>query len=293
MEDSRPFIGSEALATGAVTWHALDRYHTALMPNVYLDNAAAPTLQQRITAAWLWSRREAVISGLAASALHGAKWVDDDAIIELIWRNARAPAGVKTRADLLLERETELIAGMDVTTVERTAFDLGRRGRIGQAVARLDALANATEFKLENVARLAARHRHTRGLRQLERALDLVDAGAQSPKETWLRLLLINAGFPRPQTQIPVPRPDGRSPYFLDMGYRELMLAIEYDGEQHRTDRPQFAWDVERLEYIQQVGWTHIRVLADHRGPEIIGRVQRAWDLLRRNDSAPTRRNFE
>ncbi len=31
-----------------------------------------------------------------------------------------------------------------------------------------------------------------------------MDAGAQSPKETWLRLLLIDAGFPRPQTQIPV-----------------------------------------------------------------------------------------
>jgi hypothetical protein len=29
--------------------------------------------------------------------------------------------------------------------------------------------------------------------------------GAQSPKETWLRLLLIQAGLPRPQTQIPRP----------------------------------------------------------------------------------------
>lgn len=277
-----PFIGSEALAAGTVGWDALGRYHTALMPNVYLATAVTPTLHQRITAAWLWSHREGVISGLAAAALHGAKWVDDDAPIELIWRNARAPVGVKTRADRLLDRETQLLTGMDVTTIERTAFDLGRRGRIGQAVARLDALANATGFKVDDVAALAARHRHTRGLRQLEKTLDLVDAGAQSPRETWLRLLLINAGFPRPQTQIPLLRPDGSPRYFLDMGYPDIMLAVEYDGEQHRTSRPQFAWDVERLEYIRQIGWTHIRVLAGQRGPEVIGRVRRAWDLLHR-----------
>lgn len=275
-----PFIGSEALAASAVSWHELGRYYKALMPNVYLDKAVTPTLQLRITAAWLWSHREAVISGLAASALHGAKWVDHDAVIELIWRNARAPAGVKTRADLLFDGETQPLAGMEVTTIERTAFDLGRRGLIGQAVARLDALANATGFKTDHVAELAARHRHTRGLRQLERALDLVDAGAESPKETWLRLLLIDAGFPRPQTQIPVLGPDGLPRYFLDMGYPDIMLAVEYDGEQHRTSRPQFAWDVERLEYIRQVGWTHIRVLAGHRGPAVTYRVQRAWDFL-------------
>ena len=65
---------------------------------------------------------------------------------------------------------------------------------------------------------------------------DLVDEGAQSPKETWLRLLLIEAGFPRPQTQIPVLAPDGYPRYYLDMGWPEFMVAVEYDGEQHRTD---------------------------------------------------------
>jgi hypothetical protein len=92
---------------------------------------------------------------------------------------------------------------------------------VGSAVAGLDALAAATDFKLRDVLELAANHRHTRGLRQLETALDLVDADAQSPKETWLRLLLIRAGFPRPQTQIPVLGADGFPRYFLDMGWRD------------------------------------------------------------------------
>ncbi len=275
-----PFIGSEALASGALSRHELRRYYAAIMPNVYLDKQLQPTLRQRTHAAWLWSHREAVIAGLAASALHGAKWVDENAAVELIWRNTRAPRGVKTRYDLLLDDEYQMLDGLYVTTPGRAAFDLARRGTLGQAVARLDALARATDFKVDDVSDLAARHRHTRGLRQLEVALDLVDAGAQSPKETWLRLLLIKAGFPRPQTQIPVNGNDGYPKYFLDMGWEDIKLAVEYDGDQHRSSRPQYAWDIDRLEYIHRVGWTHIRVIAEHRGSDVIRRVRHAWDAL-------------
>ena len=48
-----PFLGSEALAAGAVTWHELAKYYTALMPNVYLDKHLTPTLRRRTRAAWL------------------------------------------------------------------------------------------------------------------------------------------------------------------------------------------------------------------------------------------------
>lgn len=279
---TEPFIGSEALAAEVLSRHELRRHFTAIMPNVYLDKRVTPTLWHRTRAAWFWSHGEAVIAGAAASALHGAKWVADTEPIELIWPNARAPQGVRTRNALLLDGETQHRRGMALTTVERTAFDLGRHGPLTQAVARLDALGNATGFRVDAVADLARRHRHTRGLRQLEAALGLVDAGAQSPKESWLRLLLINAGFPRPQTQIPVLGEDGYPKYFLDMGWPDSMLAVEYDGDHHRTDRPQFVKDAERLEYIRQVGWTHIRVLAEHRGYDVIRRVQRARDALQR-----------
>lgn len=186
-----PFIGSEALAAGALNRYHLRRHHRAIMPNVYLDNRVEPTLYDRTVAAWLWSGRQAVVAGLAAAAIHGAKWVDDDTPVELIWRNGRSPTGVVTRDDLLLPDEYRRYDGLPVTTPERTAFDLGRRAKIGTAVARLDALAAATGFKVNDVEPIAAVHRHTRGLRQLERALDLMDPGAQSPKETWLRLLAI------------------------------------------------------------------------------------------------------
>ena len=135
-------------------------------------------------------------------------------------------SGIITRRDALLDDEVLILDGRAVTTPERTAFDIGRRGSISSAVARLDALANATGFKIDDVARVASRHRGARGLRHLETVLELVDGGAQSPKESQVRLWLIEAGFPRPQTQIPVFGPDGVPFAFLDLGWEEWMLGV-------------------------------------------------------------------
>ena len=281
-ENQRPFIGTEALTSGALNRYELRRYYVAIMPNVYLEKGVEPSLRQRTVAAWLWSRREAVVSGLAASAMHGAKWVDDNLPVELIWENPRSPSGVTTRDQLLLDNEYQQLDGLYVTTPERTAFDLGREGRIGTAVARLDALAGATGFKVADVEDLAREHRRARGLRQLEKALDLMNAGAQSPKETWLRLLLIGAGFPRPQTQIPVLGPDGSRWYYLDMGWEHIKLAAEYDGDHHRSDPVQFAYDIQRLDDLRDLGWTVVRAVSRHPPYEVVRRVAQAWDARSR-----------
>lgn len=277
MDTAEPFIGSEALAAGNLSRHELRKYYRTVLPDVYADRHAVLTLRQRTMAAWLWSRREAVIAGSAASALHGADWVADDAPIELIWSNARPPRNVITRHDLLLDGEVLQLGGMAVTTVNRTAFDLGRRGRFGDAVARLDALVRATGLAPADVRGVAERHRHTRGLRQLERVLERADGGAQSPKETWLRLMLIDEGFPRPHTQIPILDPAGYPKYYLDMGWEDRKLAVEYDGVQHADA---LGYDIERHDYIAGLGWTIVRVAAGQRRPGIIARVEREWRRL-------------
>lgn len=270
------FIASEALAVGRITRYQLAADHRRLLPDVYAPRRVQLSLDDRIAAAWLWSRRRGVIAGAAASAMHGAQWVRLDVPIELNLPNNKPPAGVITRNDTLLDDEIAQVRGMSVTTVERTAFDLARRGPVDRAVARLDALARATHFNSEAVLSLADDHPRIRGLRRVADVLAMVDEGAQSPKETWLRLLLVEAGFPRPRTQIPVLAPDGYPRYYLDMGWPELMVAVEYDGEQHRTDAGQYRGDVTRSEYIERLGWRRIRVLAGHRGPDIVRRVARA-----------------
>jgi hypothetical protein len=279
-----PFVGSEALASGVIRKHELRSRYVAVFPDVYAPKHAVLTTPQRAKAAWLYSHREGVIAGLTASALHGAKWVDDELPIELIWSNARRPLGLRTYDMRLHSDEFLDFDEMRVTTVERTAFDIGRRGRLDEAVARLDALGYATGFKCDDVLAVADRQRGARGLRQLRVALDLYDPGAQSLKETWLRLLVIRAGYPRPQTQIPVLSPDGHRWYYLDMGWEERMLAVEYDGEQHRVNPKQYAYDIQRSEDLHELGWTRIRVVKENRQAEILRRLDRVWRSKLRGD---------
>lgn len=263
------------MASGMLRRHQLRSRFRAVLPDVYAPQGEQLTLHQRAVAAWLWSHRQGVIAGLTASAWHKSKWVDDHVPIELIWSNKRPPRGVRTHDMQLRPDEYGLVAGLPVTTPQRTAFDLGRRKPLGAAIANLDALMRATGIKVDEISDIADQHRGARGLRQLETASGLADAGSQSPKETWLRLLLIEAGFPRPTTQIPVITADGTE-YFLDMGWEDLMVAVEYDGEQHRLDPWQYKKDIRRREDIDRLGWIVIRVLAGDRPPGIIARVRDA-----------------
>lgn len=274
----QPFIGSEALAEGLVNRHQLRTAYSRLCPGVYLARQSTPTLHDRIRAAWLWSQRRGVIAGVAAAALHGARWIDPESVVELVHDNPRAPAGVVVRRDLLLAGETARIADMAVTTPARTAFDLGRRGNLNSAVARVDALINATGLSAAAVAELAAAHPRARGRRRLDAMLALTDGGAQSPKETWLRLVLVRAGFPPPRTQIPVIGPQGHPFAYLDLGWPESMVAVEYDGDHHRTDRRQYVKDIRRRERLERMGWIVVTVVAEDRPVRIVERVRDALE---------------
>jgi uncharacterized protein DUF559 len=130
----------------------------------------------------------------------------------------------------------------------------------------------ATPFSFEDVSVVAKRYRGARGLRRLSDVLPLVDGGAASPKESWLRPALLDAGFPKPTTQIPVN--DGwRLVAVLDMGWAEYMVAVEYDGDQHRTERKQYVRDQRRLGKLAQMGWIVIRVIAEDKRDDILNRV--------------------
>ncbi|MGD1240348.1 DUF559 domain-containing protein [Mycobacterium seoulense] len=276
VERGEPFIGSEALESRVLNRHQLRARYRAVFPNVYVSDDAPLSLERRIFAAWLWSGRTATIVGAAAARLHGTEWIPDDVPVELNHTNTRPPRGVLTRRDRLLDGETQVMGRYAVSTPERTAFDIGRRGAVRSAVARLDALARATGVKVDDVLRMAKCHPGSPGLRRLETALRLVDAGAQSPRESYLRLLLIDAGLPRPRTQIPVLGADGIPVAFLDLGWEEHLVAVEYDGDQHRTDRRQYVKDIRRLEMLEQMGWVVVRVVAEDRPAAVVRRVRAA-----------------
>jgi hypothetical protein len=269
------FKGTEAIASGHLTEWALRRWYRPIFRDVYVPRRRAATLRERTVGAWLWSKRNAVITGAAASALHGAEWVDDNAVIELRFDCTRPPRGIVARDETLLDDEVTHVEGLPVTTPARTAFDLGRHLPRGQALARLDALMRARPFSMEDVLLIAKRRKGARGIRQLRSLLPLVDGGAASPRETWLRLLFIDANFPKPTTQIPV-YDSWELIGLLDMGWEEFMVAAEYDGDQHRTNRRQYVKDIRRTPKIERQGWIHIRVIAEDYEPDIIDRARRA-----------------
>jgi hypothetical protein len=281
------FIGSEAVATAKLTEYQLRRWYRPIFHDVYMPKRVEPSLRDRTVGAWLWSRRRAVVAGVAASALHGAAWVDADIPIELIAPSARRQRGLLVRNESLVDDEITRVAGLPVTTRARTAVDLGRHLERGEAVARLDALMRSRIFSTEDVLVLAKRHRGARGLRQLREVLPLVDGGAASPQETRLRLLFIDAGLPIPTTQFPIVEGRGKLVRVVDMAWEEFMVAAEYDGDQHRTSRPQYVKDMRVLPKLARMGWIVIRVIKEDRDDDIIEQartalVSRGWRPDRR-----------
>jgi very-short-patch-repair endonuclease len=271
-----PFIGSEAVAAGALTKTQLATRCRRLFPDVYVERDVDVDAELRAKAGWLWTGRRGVVAGFAAAALHGSKWVDDRQLVQLIHDNRRSPPGIQTHRDRIDQDEIDLVVGVPVTSPVRTVLDFGCWYPTITAVAGIDALARAVEIKAADVELLAHRYAGRRGIRRARQAVDLFDPGAQSPKESWLRVVLIQAGLPKPQTQIPVLNEFGSAVAYLDMGWEDVKVAVEYDGEQHRSDRRQYTWDIRRLEMLEHLGWIIIRVLAGDRPAEIVGRVRSA-----------------
>lgn len=271
-----PFIGSDAVASGRLTPYALRSRFIAIHPDIYLPRDARITAAIRAQAAWLWSRRRGVIAGQSAAALHGAKWVDANRPAEMLYGNRHQPAGIRTWADRIEDDEVETVRGVRATTPERTALDIACRYRLDPAVAAIDALARATKLKIADVDVLVQRYAGRRGIKNARAALDLVDPGAESPRETGLRLMLIRAGFPRPQTQIPVYDEYGVLVAILDLGWEDIKVAADYDGDHHRTDRNRFYHDIRRAETITELGWIDVRVTSQDTPGSIIRRVTAA-----------------
>lgn len=269
------FIGSAALANGGLTRASLRWNYRALFPGVYQSRRVVPTLGQRTRAAFLWSRRNGIIAGRAAAALHGARWVVATTPIEMLWQNGRPPDGILVRNERIDSDDIEYVNGLPVTTPLRTAFDLARHLPRDLAVRHLDALARATGVTACEILQLADRYPRARGLPRARIALPLMDGGAQSHQETRIRLILIDDGLPAPKTQILVS--DGVNDAFIDMGYNEPKVGFDYEGKHHSEDRGQYVHDIGRAELIDGRGWLDIRVVAEHTRRFILHRAYAAF----------------
>lgn len=135
---------------------------------------------------------------------------------------------------------------------------------------------------LSSIAELASaieRMGRARGCRNARTALARIRQGTESPRESLLRLLIVDAGLPEPQVGYTINNGDGEFVANPDLAYVGERIAIEYEGEVHRTDPHVYTADILRREAIEEAGWYVIRVVSQHlmRTPALLlARISRA-----------------
>ena len=181
------------------------------------------------------------------------------------------------------------VHGFSVTTPLRTAWDLGRLQHRDRAFGGMDALMRHGSFDLEDLVEGVARFKGERGVVQLRELAPLVDARAESPGESVLRLRWLDMpSLPRPTPQLSV-TVDGIEVYRLDLAVPQLKYGCEYDGESFHTD---LARDEARRDDLRvRFGWRVVGVRkANVFGPrrDIEEILQRGIDEARRARGRPT-----
>lgn len=265
---SAPFTTQVAHAAGLEGKHLVRLVALGLLRRplrgVYYGAHLEDSLGLRVECVRLVVPEDGVVTDRTAGWLHGSAMalapndhlaVPAVAVFQSPGRRLRNEVTVSGERRLS-DRDVVEIHGVRVTTPLRTACDLGRLLRRDAAFAALDAMTRLGRFTVDELVIEAERFRGYRGVRQLRAFAPLTDPGAESFGESVLRLRWYDAGpFPRPETQIPVLKPETSLMARLDLGCCAWRYAAEYDGaafhgpDQEDHDRARRAW-------IADEGWT-------------------------------------
>jgi very-short-patch-repair endonuclease len=91
-----------------------------------------------------------------------------------------------------------------------------------------------------------------------------------------LRLVIVAGGLPEPVVGHPVPVANGEVLH-PDLSYPELLIAIEYEGDEHRQSRKRWRADLRRIALLEEAGWRVIRATDDDiNDPSNLLRILRA-----------------
>ena len=177
--------------------------------------------------------------------------------------------------------DVELLDLLPVTSPLQTWIDLGPLLTRGELVSVADFLcAGPTpRYEPQDLRAAAAHLKGRRGCRALREAAALARARVDSPKETEVRMLLVDTGLPEPVANFEVTDAAGRVIARVDLAWPQFRLCIEYEGDIHRTDRLRFRSDITRRERLEDAGWRVIRITDDDLrdgGRELLRRVRSA-----------------
>jgi hypothetical protein len=101
------------------------------------------------------------------------------------------------------------------------------------------------------------------GLKRARAALPLLRDRSESPRESVLRVITVLAGLPDPECNHNVFAADGTFLARGDLAYPEYRMLLEYQGDQHRTDRAQWRSDIRRTGRLEDHGWQVLQFTDD------------------------------
>lgn len=277
-----PFTRRSARSLG-VTRHALltDARYEQLTRGVWVDTEPETTV---ITPTWAehqWLRQhvrlsaytctdpEAVGCNVTAARLYGLplpRSADKRVHVALSDLNA-----TKRRRGLVLHRYAGLQScdffGLSLIAVPQLFAELAAVLTIEQLVTFGDAAVGRWHCgpltTIDAIRAEVASRTRLIGRRTADRALDLMREDVDSPPETEVRLRLVAAGLPEPTVHPPVYCSTIDAVLRPDMGYPGVKVAIEYEGEHHRSSSEQFAEDNRRAAALEAEGWTIVKVSKD------------------------------
>lgn len=165
---------------------------------------------------------------------------------------------------------TDIDASGDLrrTSPERTVWDLASWLDLVRSVPIIDGMLADGAITVDALTRYAASRRPRRGLRRTLRAIELADGRAQSPQESRLRVRLVLAGLPVPESQFGVVV--GSYVLHPDLAWPEFKVAVEYDGAWH-ADADQLHRDRRRLNKLVAAGWIVLHVTSERLRRDFVG----------------------
>ena len=263
VELSEPFTGSSSgLNSRQLATLVREGHLRRLCREVYVGSHVADTLALRAHAIGLVLPPGAVVTDTSAAWLHGIDLIPPRDIYDVpdlqVFHTAEGGCvvrdGVASGQRIMPDSDITHVDGVPVTTLLRTACDLGRLQWRERAFAALDALLRAGVDQ-DELVREVERFRGYRGVRQLRAFAPLADRRSDSAAESIMRLRWLDTGLPAPLPQIPVEGP--HTTWFLDLGIEELFYAIEYDGEEFHSEQADVEHDRERRDWIgKHTPWT-------------------------------------
>ena len=257
----RPFTSADAERAGVNRWTLKVLISRGLVKQwlhgVFAAAQVVDTIENRAEALRLVVSQHQVVTDRTAAWLHGIDLLPFSALrgpmpIEVFGRDGSRVRrdGVASGRRAMLDGDVMVIEGVQVTTMARTALDLGRRLRPPLALAALDAMVRGGADK-DLIVGSVGRFRGQRGVVQLRSLVGLIDGRAESPPESILRWHWIAEGLPEPDLQIWVADDFGQPRFRIDLGNESLRYGAEYFGSRfHADDRSER--DQARLQWLDR-----------------------------------------